>query len=165
MEHSLKNKTYDVGLKANAGPSEYNICIRRNDVRDSASKYSNGNPQLVFNYKISSKSIVDSKRIRLSLNPDSDRDATKDSELYLGGFQKDAYEEFTTNSFFPAPIYQLFGSPAYAYRTYYENELTRDINKGLERTSYVYTDVRKSENSVDVKLTYNGETRLVRIIR
>lgn len=158
-----KDKTYDIQLKSNVGASEYNICIRRNDIRDSATKYISDNSQLVVDYAIRSNGNVNSKDIQLSLTPDSGRDVTKDSGLYLGGFQKDAIEEFTTSSFFPAPVYQLIGSTTYT--AYNKSELTGDINKGLERTGYIYTDVRNSEDSVDVKITYKGEARLVRISR
>lgn len=158
-----KDKTYDIQLKSNVGASEYNICIRRNDIRDSATKYISDNSQLVLDYSISSKAIVNSNDIQISLTPDSGRDVTKDNELYLGGFQKDAIEVFTTNSFFPAPVYQLIGSTTYT--AYNKSELTGDINKGLERSGYIYTDIRKSENSVDVKIAYKGEVRLIRISR
>ncbi|MGH9923753.1 MAG: hypothetical protein ACRD5B_00080 [Nitrososphaeraceae archaeon] len=164
-ERFSKVKTYDVQLKMNVGASEYNVCIRRNDIRDSATKYVGDNSQLVVDYTIRSKGNVNSKDIQLSLTPDSGRDVTKDSGLYLGGFQKDAQEEFTTSSLFPAPVYQLFGSPTFTHTAYNKSELTGDINKGLERTGYIYTDVRNSENSADVKITYKGETRLVRISR
>lgn len=159
-----KVKTYDIQLKADIGPSEYNVCNRRNPIRDSATKYIGNNSQLVIDYTIRSKGNVNSKDIQLSLTPDSGRDVTKESDLYLGGFQNGATEEFNSVDVLGGiTVYQLFGTQRHT--SYGTSELNGDINKGLERTGYIYTDVRKSESSVDIKITHKGETRLVRISR
>jgi len=149
------------------GPSDFNICVRRNNSRDIINKYTKNNSQLVVDYKITAINNVDTSKLKIELIPDSGRK--------LG----EQVESFNANQFFPngaqykapelasiAPGDMYTSESRYnPYESYKASDLGDDINKGLERTGYIYTDVRNSENSVDVKITYNGETRLVRITR
>jgi hypothetical protein len=164
-----QEKTRDIDSGLNIGPSEYNICIRRNDIRKDIEKYVQDNSQLVIDYSIHSKGNVNSKDININLTPDSGRDVTKESELYLGAFQKDAIEKFFYSKFFDGTVYQLYGTPTYFHTPYGKNSLEGDINKDIIRNGYIYTDIRNSENSVDFKVTYKKEnkthTRIVRIHR
>lgn len=153
------------------GPSKYNICNRRNDYRDHAKKYIDANSQLVLDYIIKSNSIVDSKAVKFTLTPDSGRDVKKSPELYLGAFKKGAEEHFFKygpegGNLNGKTVYSLYGDSDYNYDGFYgTSDLSGDINKGLERTGYLYTDIRKTEKNVDLKVSYKGQTRIVRISR
>lgn len=153
------------------GPSQYNICIRRNEDRDSAIKYMNANSQLAIDYSMHSSSTVNSKDIQLAVTPDSGRNVKASPQLYLGAFKKGAYEDFDTygsdaGTLAGKTVYSLFGLANYDYDGYYgKSNLGGDVDNGLSRTGYVYTDIRKSEHTVDFKITYNGQSRLVRINR
>ncbi len=152
---------------AQTGPSDFNICVRRNNSRDIINEYTKANSQLVVDYKITALNNVDTSKLKIELIPDSGRK--------LG----EKVESFNANQFFPngaqykapelaslAPGAMYTSESRYnPYESYKASDLGDDINKGLERTGYIYTDIRNSENNVDVKITYNGETRLVRITR
>lgn len=165
---SLKSKerTYEDDLEFPSGPSEYNLCHRHNDIKIDAQKYIENNQQLVIKYAINSKASVDAKNISFKLTPDGGRNVSKEG-VYLGGFQKDANEEFYEDHPLTGEThYMLFGSPTYSQKPLIKSELKGDINKDLKRTGRIKADIRNSENTVDLKVTYkNSGDKEVRIIR
>ena len=156
------------------GPSDFNICVRRNNSRDIINEYSKANSQLVVDYKITAKNNVNTSELKIELVPDSGRklgeqvDSFNANQFFPNGAQRKidvpgvSGQVYTSDSYFSDGKTKAFTEP---YKPYYASDLGNDINKGLERTGYAYTDIRNSENSVDVKITYKGETRLVRISR
>lgn len=147
------------------GPSAYNICIRRNDSRDAIAKYSSENKQLVVNFTITATSNVEANDISIALEPDSGRKLSEQ------------VNSFNANQFFPygaqelLPQELLLGAPGPVYTTekpqkytpYHLSDLGGNINKGIVRNGNLYTDIRTSESSVDFKVAYHGQTRIIRI--
>lgn len=152
-----------MGEYMDAGISPQTRCENRNMIRESALKYMSENKQLVVDYRIKSDGVISPSNIRISLTPDSGRDVKKIDKGCLYIFHKDARESFWTPPGSPGATYELSGETCYT--PYNSSDLGGDINKGLERTGYTYTDIRNSEKSVDVKVTYKDQTRLVRINR
>lgn len=148
------------------GPSAYNICIRRNDSRNEISKYTAANKQLTVNYEITARQNVSTSRLRITLNADSGRKLNEQVNAFNGNqFFTDAAQEL--NNFLGVPTYSPELSTKYI--PYSQSDIGGDINKGLTRSGYTYTDIRNSEHTVDVKVTYyvGGKlnTRIVRITR
>ncbi len=145
------------------GPSDYNICIRRNDSKNEIKKYSNENKQLVINYEIKALNNVSSSKLNVMLITDSGRKLDEQvnnfnaNQFFNGGEQT---KPGFLGSGYTSEIEQK-------YIPYFESEIGGDINKGLSRTGYAYTDVRNTEKSLDFKLTYLKDdkvnTRIVRI--
>lgn len=147
------------------GPSAYNICIRRNDSRDAITNYSSENKQLVVDYTITAKNNVNAKDVSIALEPDSGRkldkqvDAFNANQFFELGAQELISADFTLGA--PGPVYTDEFSQKYI--PYHKSDLGGNINKGIERKGSLYADVRTSESSVDLKITYHGQTRIVRI--
>jgi len=149
------------------GPSDFNICIRRNNSRNEILKYSSENQQLSLDFKISALSNVDTSKLSIDLVSESGRE--------LGS----QVNEFNANQFFPNGAQEKFQFLApgltytdewpQEYKPYNKSDIGNNINKGLERTGYIYTDVRNSENSIDLQATYEKDgqeqTRIIRITR
>lgn len=166
-----KKPTWDMieGQWYNYGPSDYNVCVRRNNSRDVINEYTKSNNQLVVNYKISALNNVDTKDLKMELIPESGRELLKQEDIFAGNqFFREGGAQYVDS------VYGKLGAPGPVYTPEHENslyemyqasKLGKDINKGLERTGYIYADIRKSESSVDLKVTYKGNTRLVRITR
>jgi hypothetical protein len=142
------------------GPSDYNLCNRRNDSRKEIKKYSDANHQLVIDYKITAKATVKAPKISIKLIPDSGR---KLDEQVL---------QFNGNAFMSPDSIDSGGiryasSNDFEYKPFKKSDLGSDIGKGLTRTGYMYTDVRNNESSTDFVLTYyddgTPQTRTVRI--
>ena len=51
------------------------------------------------------------------------------------------------------------------YKPYFVSSLGGDINKGLERAGSISADIRKSEENIDLKVTYENQVRVIRIHR
>lgn len=146
------------------GPSAYNICVRRNDSRDAITKYSSENKQLVVDYTITAKNNVNAKDVSIALEPDSGRkldaqvDAFNANQFFKLGAQELIPDELNTA---PGPVYTSEFKQKYV--PFYKSDLGGNINKGIERKGNLYTDIRNSESSVDLKISYRGQTRIVRI--
>ena len=149
----------------NYGPSDFNICIRRNDSRDEINKYSSANKQLAVDYKIVAKENVNTSDLKIELIPDSGRQLNKQVDAFNANqFFSDGAQEIST--FAPdAPGRVYTDEVPQEYKPYHKSDIGGDINKGLERNGYIYTDIRNSENSVDLKISYNSEVRIIRITR
>lgn len=147
------------------GPSAFNICIRRNDSRDAITKYSSENKQLVVDYTITAKNNVNAKDVSITLEPDSGRaldkqvDAFNANQFFELGAQELISADFALGA--PGPVY--IDEFSQKYTPFHKSDLGGNINKGIERKGIVYTDIRNSESSVDLKITYRGQTRIVRI--
>lgn len=161
-------KAWDGDLNApwvKYGPSDYNICIRRNDSRDAITKYSSENKQLVVDYTITAKNNVNAKDVSIALEPDSGRkldakvDAFNANQFFELGAQHTIPDGLAIGA--PGPVYTT--EHAQNYTPFHKSDLGGNINKGIERKGNLYTDIRNSENSVDLKITYHGQTRIVRI--
>lgn len=55
------------------GPSDYNLCVRRNDSRKAIKQYSEENRQLVVDYKITANDAMSTSQVKVQLIPDSGR--------------------------------------------------------------------------------------------
>lgn len=166
-----KEKTWNMmaGEWYHYGPSEYNICIRRNNSRDDINKYSSENKQLTVDFSIKAKSNVNTKDVRIDLVADSGRSLGERvnlfnaNQFFVDGAQ---FLDKAAQSAFKAPgevmSIEYTNEP---YTPYHKSDLGGDLNTGIERKGYIYTDIRNSENSVDLKVTYHGQTRIVRISR
>lgn len=146
------------------GPSAYNICIRRNDSRDAITKYSSENKQLVVDYTITAKNNVNAKDVSIALEPDSGRKLDKQVDAFNANqfFELGAQELISADLLgAPGPVYTDEFSQKYI--PYHKSDLGGNINKGIERKGNLYTDIRTSESIVDLKITYHGQTRIVRI--
>lgn len=156
------------------GPSDFNICVRRNNSRDIINEYAKNNSQLVVDYKITAINNVDTSKLKIELIPDSGRklgeqvESFNANQFFPNGAQRKitvprvAGQVYTSDSYYDNGKINTFTEP---YEPYHTSNVGNDINKGLERTGYIYTDIRNTESNVDIKITYNGETRLVRITR
>lgn len=144
------------------GPSDYNLCIRRNESRQAITKYTEANRQLVINYKINADTTIDTSQVKVKLIPDSGRNLSNQ------------YSPIYCNEFTDPSAYDLNGirysssAPCNDNNTtYFQSDIGENISKGLTRTGYLYTDVRNNENSVDFILSYSHagktDTRTTRI--
>ena len=152
---------------AKYGPSDYNICNRRNDSRDAINKYSSENKQFVVDYQITAKNDVDTPQVSIWLEADSGRnlaaqvDAFNANQFFEGGAQE------LVEPIGDAPGLWYPDELPQKYIPLFKSELGGDINRGLTRKGYAYTDIRNTENSVDVKVTYKKDgkeqSRIVRV--
>jgi hypothetical protein len=131
-------------------PSPRVLCVRRNDSRKDINTYSAANRQLNVNYLIAAKSAVNTKNIKIQLLPDSGRDLTKGG-LFNGN-------EMTYDNLFydENGVYNDFQS----YTPYFQSDIRGNIDGGLTRNGYIYTDVRNTEKSVDFNLTYTNNGKI-----
>ncbi len=145
------------------GPSDFNICIRRNDSRKGINEYSANNKQFVTDYEIVAKNNVSTSSLKITLIVDSGRKLDEQVNTFNGTqFFKDTAQERT--EFGGVTIYTP--ELGYKYIPYHQSDIGGDINKGLTRKGYTYTDVRNSENNVDIKVTYKKDGKdQVRIVR
>lgn len=51
------------------------------------------------------------------------------------------------------------------YKPYFVSSLDSDINKVLERAGSISADIRKSEENIDLKVTYENQVQVIRIHR
>ncbi len=157
---SKTNKITMLGeVKGPYGPSDYNLCIRRNNSRQDIKKYSDANHQLVVDYKIMAVDTVSTKDIKIRLIPDSGRNPTEQvNDLYGSEFMQDRYSEFG------GVFYET--TDFFSYVPYFRSDIGQNISKGIIRPAYLYADVRNNENTADFILTYthNGKEN-IRIMR
>lgn len=145
------------------GPSDFNICIRRNDSRKGINDYSANNKQLTVDYQVTANSNVSTANLKIELIPDSGRKLNEQVNTFNGTqFFKDSAQERT--EFAGVTIYS--SEVEQKYIPYHQSEIGGDINKGLTRDGYTYTDIRNSEQSVDIKVTYKKDGKEhIRIVR
>lgn len=142
------------------GPSDYNLCIRRNNSRDAIKKYSEANQQLVVDYKITANEAVSTSQIKIELIPDSGRKLNE---------QVDSLNcnEFIDPSTFDFDDSLISNTDCFEYIPFFQSEIGENLSKELTRSGYLYTDVRNSENTADFILTYNKDgkthTRTMRV--
>lgn len=126
------------------------FCEWRNDSRTTIKKYIADNQRLTLNYELTASSNIESSKINISLLPDSGRELKKVETRF-------DYDSLLSSRYVP-PF-------DYTYRPYNQTDLGGDINKGITRRGMIKADIRNSEKNIDLKITYYGETRLVRISR
>ncbi|HEY1645272.1 MAG TPA: hypothetical protein VGF75_02705 [Candidatus Saccharimonadales bacterium] len=146
------------------GPSDYNLCVRRNESRQEIKKYSEANRQLVVNYRIAANETVTTSQLKVQLIPDSGRKLNKQVDSFIcNEFIQPSTSDFigirnSNNDCYDHP---------FEYNPYFQSDIGENISKGLTRSGYLYTDVRNSENSVDFILSYyhdgKNNTRTTRI--
>ncbi len=145
-------------------PSERLLCKWRNETRTDIKQYISNNSQLVVDYKITAKNNIDTSRLKIELLPDSGRSLKSPRDFVeISDILSSEGREIITMADAPGPVYR--DSYASDYIPYHQSKIGGDINKGLERTGHIYTDIRNSEKNVDIKITYKDQTRLVRISR
>lgn len=145
------------------GPSDFNICIRRNNSRKDINEYSANNKQFVTDYEIVAKSNVSTSTLKIALVVDSGRKLDEQVNTFNGTqfFTETAQEKMTISG-----VTMYTPELGYKYIPYHQSDIGGDINKGLIRKGYTYTDVRNSENNVDIKVTYKKDGKdQVRIVR
>jgi len=148
------------------GPSDYNICIRRNDSRKGINEYTADNKQLNVDYTITAKGTVNTDNLKITLIPDSGRKLDEQVNTFNGTqfFTESAQEKTNFGG-----VMMYTPEIGFKYIPYHQSDIGGDINKGLQRTGYTYTDIRNSEHSVDIKVTYKKDgkdnTRIVRVTR
>ncbi len=147
------------------GPSDRVICERRNESRSAIQEYSSDNKQLVVDFTITARSEVNSGDLKIELEADSGRNLNEKVDTFNVNqfFKYGAQEKRPLMLDGTIPTYG--GEYKQVYIPYFASPIKGDINKGLERKGYIYTDIRNSENTVDMKITYKNDTRIVRITR
>lgn len=166
-----KERTWDrmIGEWSHYGPSEFNICVRRNSSRQVINQYSSENKKLIVDFNIKAKSNVNTKDVQIDLVADSGRnlgervDSFNANQLFAGGAQH-IYDDSQSTFGAPGKVMSLEYTNE-PYTPYNKSDLGGDLNTGIERKGYIYADIRNSENSVDLKVTYHGQTRVVRILQ
>lgn len=145
----IMSLSYDDNAYEKAHPSA-RYCEWRNDSRKKIQSYLADNKRVSIDYKITAKSTVDSKDIQVAVMLDSGRDATKPASQF-------DYDPLLSTRYYPAFDY--------TYKPYSETQLGGNINKDITRSQNVTFDVRNSEKTIDLKVSYKGQTRLVRLNR
>lgn len=131
-------------------PSPRALCVRRNDSRIAINTYTSQNKQINVNYIIKASDTVYTKDIKIQLLPDSGRnlnlpvDQLTGNEFMYGNLSNDESGYYVYTKYIP----------------YFQSSLGGNVNSGLTRSDYIYSDVRNTEKSVDFSLSYvlNGKT-------
>jgi len=145
----IMSLTYDDNAYEKAHPSA-RYCEWRNDSRKKIQAYLADNKRVSIDYKITAKDTVDSKDIQVAFMLDSGRNVKNPASQFN-------YDPLLSNRYYPAFDY--------TYKPYSETQLGDNINKDITRSQNVSFDLRNSERTIDLKVTYKGQTRLVRISR
>lgn len=155
---------YAGGIRFTNGPSDSDICIRRNNSRDAIKKYEKENRRIVVDYEIAAKKNVDTSKLKVELIVDSGRKLNS------------RVSELEWNQFFPLigdekmllrnDEQYISSSKPYDYIPYSISNTGEDINSGITRLGSASTDVRKSEKTIDFKISYSsGGVSYSRIVR
>jgi hypothetical protein len=135
-------------------PSPYNFCIRRNDSRKNVGTYISQNRQITIKFTIKAESTVN-----IQVLPDSGRNPNPNDKLFNGN---ELLFDNMSNDF------NGYYSSFEAYSPYGHNDLGGNVNNGLSRNGFIYTDVRNTENSVDFSFSYNQSgstvTKITRVL-
>jgi hypothetical protein len=131
-------------------PSQRVLCVRRNNSRNDINTYNNQNKQINIDYTIQASGTVVTKDIKIQLLPDSGRNLTTGG-LFNGN--ELIYDNLSNDE---NGIYTAYSS----YTPYFQSDINGNIDNGLTRTGYIYSDLRNSEKSVDFSVAYrdNGKT-------
>lgn len=148
-EDSYLDFTFDENAWEKKHPSG-RYCEWRNDSRKKIKAYLADNKRVSIDYKITAKDMVDSKDVHVTAMLDSGRDMTKPTSQF-------DYDPLLSTKYAPAFDY--------TYKPYSTTQLGSSINKDITRNQNISFDVRNSEKTIDLKVTYKGETRLIRITR
>jgi hypothetical protein len=140
---------YDDNAYEKAHPSG-RYCEWRNDSRKNIQAYLDDNERVSLDYKITANGTVDSKDIQVAVMLDSGRGIKNPATLF-------DYDSLLSTKYYPAFDY--------SYKPYSETQLGDDINKGITRSQNISFDVHDNEKIIDLRVTYRGETRIVRINR
>jgi len=147
-----------------SGVSDYEVCTERNKSRTAISKYLSNNKRLVVTYKISAIRTVATKDFNIALMPDSGRnvaasmDWLNNEARWTHKIKTDTHRGVTRTVYDSWTIFPI-------YKAFSKTDLGSDVNKGLDRTGNVSTDIRSDERNIDIKITYKDETRIMRINR
>lgn len=123
-------------------------CEWRNNSRKDLQAYIADNQRVSIDYTITAKNNVKSDDIQVTVVLDSGRGYKNPSTMF------DHDPLLSTNY---APAFN------YSHKTYSETKLGGDINKGTNRSQNISFDVRNSEKTIDLKVTYQGNSRIIRI--
>lgn len=156
-----------------SAPSDYDICTVRNDSRKVLREYKMDNNKLSIEYRLSAVNEVSTKDLKVQVMPDSGRDPygkvdrLNNNQFFNGSTSRKAnnvYYGVTRSSyeFLPNSDGDYVRT---SYTPYDMPAIGGDINKGLDRFGKIVVDIRQSERSVDLKITYKDEVRIVRIDR
>lgn len=171
-ESELGGKAWDNDPDApwvQLGPSDYDICNRRNLSRNTINEYLKNNDRLHIDYKIIATNNIDTTKLKIELVLDSGRkldeqiSAFKGNQFFPLGAQYKS-KELEKVLDVPGPIYTS-EREYIPYKPYFVSSLGGDINKGLERAGSISADIRKSEENIDLKVTYENQVRVIRIHR
>lgn len=159
---------FPVGSWSQYGPSDYDICKMRNDSRLPLREYLKSNSQLKVLYSITANRNISTKDLKIDMQVDSGRDLKSKVNTLNGNqfFDGCARIRFSGVGHIPGDTYgDGCTEEPVTYTPYKQSLLGGDLNKGLSRDGFINTDVRKSENNIDIKISYRNETRIVRITR
>jgi len=146
---SYSDFTFDENAWEKQHPSG-RYCDWRNDSRKKIQGYLADNKRVSIDYKITAKDTVDSKDVHVAVMLDSGRDVAKPASQF-------DYDPLLSTKYAPAFDY--------TYKPYSTTQLGGNINKDITRSQNVSFDVRNNEKTIDLRVTYKGQTRLVRITR
>ena len=148
---------------AKTGISDRKVCEQQNSIRNDLTSYLKDNKKLSITYAIKANETVHPGELKIETTVDSGRDlksnknlSTKDRLTYkavdeaYGGITHTTYDDW-----YIMPV----------YHSYESSNLGGDIDKGLSRVGTINTDIRNNENDIDIKVTYQNQTRLMRISR
>lgn len=125
-------------------------CNWRNDSRNEISEYVNNTQRMTLNYSITASNNVNSSDIDISLMPDSGRTLSSDTLF--------KHDPLLSSNYIPAFDYD-------GYKPYKATSIGGDINKGITRQGSIEADIRNSEHVIDFKITYKGDSRIIRVNR
>lgn len=123
-------------------------CDWYNWPRRNAQDYLNEHTRATVNYEVVAKEAVNGEGLNIEVIPDSGRKIISEK---LADSRDDTFSW--------AWVLKL------DYVANPNSDFGGDLNKGLTRKGTVGIDLKNTEQTVDLKVTYKGETRLVRISR
>lgn len=127
---------------------EKHDCDWYNWPRRNAQNYINEHTRATINYEVMASESVNGKELNIDVLPDSGRKI----EYNKGSESND-------DSFSWAWVLNL------DYKSNPKSDFGGDLNKGLSRKGTIGIDLKNKEQTIDLKVTYKDETRLVRISR
>lgn len=145
-----------------SGLSDSEVCNENNKSLKVTSNYLSNNKSLAVNYKILTKNTISSKNIKITLMADSGRNLDDPlDELNVDGrwiYKKvnETHQGITRETYGSSTLFPI-------YRQYKKFDIGGDINKGIARSGSAGADIRNEERVVDIKISYQGESRIMRI--
>lgn len=148
-ENSYMDFAFDENEWEKENPSG-RYCEWRNNSRKTVSEYIANNERMILNYEITASDTVDSSQVDISVMPDSGRNMKSPAKQF-------DYDPLLSKKYAPAFDY--------TYRPYSATDIGGDINTGITRQGKIEADVRNSESAIDFKISYKGESRIIRVSR